>query len=196
MDETPVEICKTKEGLYVFDFPRLGPFLYRLDLSGVHHESGRRQYISEVFDGVLVKGTFICTGIKSVISESSEYFADMFPMVDEIVGVDQNVVQIDENAYVQEIREDVVHETLKSGGGIGKSERHNAPLKRAIASAKCGFPFVTFSNPDKVVGMPEIDLCKVTCLLWTVKEVGDAGERISVFLRDLVQATEIDAKSE
>ena len=79
-----------------------------------------------------MEGTLIGTGIKSMLSESSEYLSDMFPVVVKIIRVDQDVIQINENAYIQEVREDVIHETLKSGGGVGKSERHNTPLKRAI----------------------------------------------------------------
>ena len=44
--------------------------------------------------------------------------------------------------------------------------------------------------------MPEIDFGEVTGFLWTVQEIGDSGERISVFLRNLVQATKIDTEAE
>ena len=140
--------------------------------------------------------TFVGLGVKSVLSESSENLSDMFPVVVKVIGVDQDVVQINENAYIQEVGENIIHKTLKSGGGIGKSERHNAPLKRAIASAKRSFPFVTFTDPDKVVCMLEIDFGEVTSFLRTVQEIGDSGEQILVFLCYLVQATEIDTEAE
>ena len=85
---------------------------------------------------------------------------------------------------------------LKSGRGVGKSEVHNTPLKRAISSVERGFPFVTFTDPDKVIGMPEINFGEVTSFLWTIQEIGDLGERILVFLHNLIQATEIDAEAE
>ena len=140
-----------------------------------------------------MEGTLISVGIKSMLSE---YLSDMFLVVVKIIGVDQNVVQINENAYIQEIGENDIHKMLKSGRGIGKSEGHNTPLKRAIASVEHGFPFVTFTDLDKMIGMPEIDFGEVTSFLWTIQEIGDSGERISVFLRNLIQATEINAKSE
>ena len=120
----------------------------------------------------------------------------MFPVVIKIIGVDPNVVQINENADIQEIGENMIHKMLKSGRGIGKSEGHNAPLKRAISSAEHGFPFVTFTDPDKMIGMLEIDFGEVTSFLQTIQEIGDLGEQISVFLHNLIQATEIDAKAE
>ena len=93
-----------------------------------------------------MEGTLVSMGVKSVLSESSEHLSDMFLVVINIIGVDQNVVQINENAYIQEIGENVIHKTLKSGRGVGKSERHNAPLKRAITSAECSFPFITSTD--------------------------------------------------
>ena len=107
-----------------------------------------------------MEGTLIGMGVKSVLSESSEYLSDMFPVVIKIIGVDQNVVQINENTYIQEIRENIIHKTLKSGRGIGKSEGHNTPLKRAILSAECSFPFITFTDPDKMIGMPDVRFIK------------------------------------
>ena len=59
-----------------------------------------------------------------------------------------------------------------------------------------GLPFVAFTDPDKMVGMLEIDFGEVMSFLWTIQEIGDLGERISVFLCNLVQATEIDAEVE
>ena len=44
--------------------------------------------------------------------------------------------------------------------------------------------------------MPEVDFGEVMSFLWTIQEIGDSGERILVFLRNLVQATEIDSEAE
>ena len=69
------------------------------------------------------------------------------------VGVDQDVVQINEDAYIQEIQEDVVHEVLKSSRSIGKSKRHDTPIKRSVASVESGFPFIALVDLDKVVSV-------------------------------------------
>ena len=140
--------------------------------------------------------TLVGMGVKSVLSESSEHLLDMFPVVVKIIRVDQNVVQINENAYIQEIRENVIHKMLKSGGGVGKSKGHNAPLKRTISSVEHSFPFGTFTDPDKMISMLEINFGEVMSFLWTIQEIGDLGEQVSVFLCNLIQATDIDTKAE
>ena len=84
------------------------------------------------------------------------------------VRVDQDVIQVNEDAYIQEIQEDVVHEALKSSRSIGKCERHDIPFKRSVASAEGGFPFIALVDPDKVVSVLQIDLGIDLSLVWTV----------------------------
>jgi hypothetical protein len=76
---------------------------------------------------------------------------------------------------------------LKGHGGIGKSEWHYQPLKRAIASAEGGLPFFTFCNANKVIGMTKVDFRVGVGFPQGVEEVGDEGKGISVFLGDLVE---------
>ena len=63
-----------------------------------------------------------------------------------IFGINEDVVEVDNDANVEDVTENVTHEALESGGGIRKSEGHNKPFKRAIASTESGLPFLTFSN--------------------------------------------------
>ena len=56
------------------------------------------------------------------------------------------------------------------------------------------FPLITL-NLDKMVSMPEIDFSEESSLGRTVKEVGDVGEQVMVFLHGFVEASEINTKS-
>ena len=42
----------------------------------------------------------------------------MLLVLSQIVGIDEDVVQIDNNAYIQQIAEHIVHEALKSSRGV------------------------------------------------------------------------------
>ena len=70
------------------------------------------------------------------------------------------------------------------------------PLEGTIAGTEGSLPFVPFMDPDKVVCMPEINLREKSGLTRAIQEVGDASEWITVFLRDLIEAPEVDAKSQ
>jgi hypothetical protein len=58
-----------------------------------------------------------------------------------------------------------------------------------------GLPFFTFCNVNKVVGMMKVDFGVDVGFPWGIKEVGDEGKRISIFLGDLVEPMVVHAQS-
>src|SRR5882672_7352347 len=97
VNETTVEVGETEEGLNVLDFPRFGPILDNLDLVWGHGEAFGRQHISEVFTGSDMELAFVCMGKKSVSAELSEYFPNMSFVLGDVVGIDEDVIQIDDD---------------------------------------------------------------------------------------------------
>ena len=65
------------------------------------------------------------------------------------------------------------------------------PFKQSVPSSKGGFPFVAFSNADKMVGMLEVDLGIDSHQSRSVEEVRGKWKWVSVFLGELVQPLEI-----
>src|SRR6266581_7388850 len=49
IDESPVEVCESKEGLNVLDLTGLRPVLDSLNLVRRHRQAGRGQYVAKVF---------------------------------------------------------------------------------------------------------------------------------------------------
>ncbi|KAH7331021.1 hypothetical protein KP509_20G012300 [Ceratopteris richardii] len=43
---------------------------------------------------------------------------------------------------------------------ICETKRHNYIFKMPIPCTKCCLPFVSFSNPDKIVGSLKVNLCE------------------------------------
>jgi hypothetical protein len=68
---------------------------------------------------------FVSSGIETIFSKTPEYLPDMFVMEFRIVGVDEDIIQVDNNTDIEHVREDIVHKSLKSGRSIGASERHD-----------------------------------------------------------------------
>ena len=81
-------------------FPRFGPVLDDLDFARGHSESVLREDVAEIFDFFFVKLTFIGVCIQSVFSETSEDLTNVGLVIGKVVGVDQDVVQIDYNADI------------------------------------------------------------------------------------------------
>ena len=63
-------------------------------------------------------------GEKAVSMEPAEYFLDVLSMLGKVIGIDQYVVQIDNDINVSHICKDVIHEPLKSCGSVSRAFRH------------------------------------------------------------------------
>jgi len=62
-------------------------------------------------------------------------------------------------------------------------------------SAEGGFPFFTFCNANKVVGVIEVNFCECTGFLQCIKQVRDEWKRITILLADFVKSMIVDTKS-
>jgi hypothetical protein len=69
-------------------------------------------------------------------------------MLRQVIRINQDVVDIDNDANIEHITKNDIHETLKNCGTVGKTERHDLPLKQTILGSKGGLPFVVFRNSD------------------------------------------------
>src|SRR5467141_3815864 len=143
VNETMVKVGETEEGLNVLDFLGFWPILDYLDFVLGHGEAFRRQHIYQVFAGSDVELAFVCTGKKSVSTESVKYFSDMSLVFGNVVRIDEDVIQIDDDNDVNHVHEDVIHEPLESCWSISKPFRHYQPLERSIVSSECSLPFVS-----------------------------------------------------
>src|SRR5882672_8532465 len=136
VNETTVEIGKTEEGLNVLDFPRFGPILDNMDLIQGHGEAFGRQHVSEVFAGSDVELAFVCMGKNSISVELLEYFPNMIFVLGNFVGIDEDVIQVDDDYDIDHIHKDVIHESLKSCWCISKPFRHYQPLKGTVSGSE------------------------------------------------------------
>src|SRR5882672_4820626 len=101
--------------------------------------------------------TFVCMGKMTISAESLEYFPDMDFVLGNVVGVDENVIQVDDDNDDNHICKDVIDEMLKSCWLISKPFRHYQPLEGTIIGSECSHPFISRHNPDKLICVPEVN---------------------------------------
>ena len=181
-----VKVCESEEGLNVLNFPQFWPIGNGLNFLRGHGESIRRETETEVLGGGGMELTFLWLGEEIVLLEVSEDFSDVFLMGLEVLGVYQDVIQIDNNTDIEEICKDAIDESLESHRSICQAEGHDIPLEGTIPCVERGFPFITFCNADQVVRMAEINLRVDLGLARGIKEIGNKGKWIAVFLSQLV----------
>ncbi|KIO13215.1 hypothetical protein M404DRAFT_123347 [Pisolithus tinctorius Marx 270] len=134
INESSVEICKTKERLDVLHLPWLRPVVDCLNLLSGHGETGGRKNITEVLDGVRVKLTLLQLGIKTMLSKAAEYLFYMFTVY--------------HNTDIEHVCEDTIDKPLEGHRHISQTEWHYWPLIRTITSAESHFPFISVCNVD------------------------------------------------
>src|SRR4030081_2938128 len=102
-----------------------------------------------------------------------EDFSDVFPVIFRVVRVNEDVIEVGDDRNVEHVAKYVVDETLKSGESIGEAEGHDEPFERTVSGAEGGFPFISFSDPDEVISVSEVDLGVDMSSSGAVQEVGD-----------------------
>ncbi|KIK74725.1 hypothetical protein PAXRUDRAFT_174858, partial [Paxillus rubicundulus Ve08.2h10] len=104
-NEVVVEVGGTEEGLHVFDFLRFWLISDSSDIVGGHSQAAREEEVSKVFD----RG-----GMCNLWFNVYEYLMDMVFVRGHVLGIDEDVVQIDYNANIEHISDNGVDEPLES----------------------------------------------------------------------------------
>jgi hypothetical protein len=98
-----------------------------------------------------------------MFTESFEYFSGVLLMGCKVLGIDEDVVQIDNDAYIKHIGKDAIDKALESCWSIRKSLGHNQPFVRSITGPECSFPLISFCYPDKMISRLEVNFSVNFC---------------------------------
>ena len=106
-------------------------------------------------DGVSKEGeflsedsTFFWSEAKSCLSEFLEHGFDVMQVLIEGVGIDDNIVKVDEHASAELVTEDGIHEPLESCRSIAESKGHNVPFESSFRSVEACLLFVVRVHGD------------------------------------------------
>ena len=77
-----------------------------------------------------------------------------------VLGINQNVIWIDNDKNVQFLGKNFVNVTLGASWSVGKAKGHDLIFKVAILDVEPGFPLVTLLNSHSMIGIDEIQLGK------------------------------------
>ena len=61
--------------------------------------------------------------------ETAEYLTDMFSVVVHVVGVDQDVIKVNDNTHIDQVHKNFVNKLLPCGGSVAKSEGNDLKFK-------------------------------------------------------------------
>ena len=173
-NKSTVEVGEAKEGAYVLDFSRGWPFGNSIKLYRIHGKLTGFNDHSEVFYLVCGEFAFLKLEVQIEFSHALEDTLGAFLVSSGIGGEDEEVIHVDdEPSFCDHVSEGVVHESLKSGRGVGEAKEHNSGFKETFMGDKGGFPLVSIFDVDVVVAPLNIKLCEDFGIPEFIDEVGD-----------------------
>ena len=193
MDEPPIAIGKPQEPLEGLPVSGGWPLLHFAHLLWVHGDAASGDDVPQEGGRGTGELTLLCHDEQAVLQEALEHLADMNLVRLSILGENENVVQINKNKLVYHISQDIVHQGLEDGWRVREAERHDEVLPGPRRCVEGRLPFVTFLNPHKVLGIPEVQLGKDRRSLQEVKRSVHQRQRVAVAHRHAVDSPVIDA---
>ena len=110
-----------------------------------------------------MKFTFLGFCIEAILLKALEDFLDLLAVNSFVGRVNENVIQLFNHTNIQHVGKYVVYELLKNSGSISKTFQYHQPLEGPIFGSESGFPLVTCTDWDKMVGMAEVNLGVNSC---------------------------------
>ena len=118
----------------------------------------------------------------------------MFLVIVHVLGVYEDIVEVDDYKEVDHIMEYIVHEGLESGWRVCHTEGHDEVFIGAVPGPKSSLPFVSSGNADKIVCSTEVEFGKPFGLSEPVKQTIDERERVPVLFRNAIKSAVIHTK--
>jgi hypothetical protein len=96
-------------------------------------------------------------------------------------GEDQEIIHVNyEPSFGNHITEGVVHESLKSEGGVIHAKEHDCRFKEAFMSDEGTFPLISVLDADVVIAPSNIEFDEDLSSFEFIDEVQDKGKRVGV----------------
>ena len=79
------------------------------------------------------------------------------------LGVDEDVIKINNDKNIKFLGQDHVNEALEAGRVVGQPKRHYLVLEVAISSLESRLPFIAFFYPHPMVSTCKVELSELFC---------------------------------
>src|SRR3954469_3146832 len=119
----------------------------------------------------------------------------MFGMILLILGEDQNIIEIDQDKFVDVGVEDEIHQASEIWGSIDEAERHDSIFIRTKACSECCLGNIFFTNANLMITHTKVKHEEYLSTFKLLEKLIDVGKWVLVLDSLLVQWTVIDAKS-
>jgi hypothetical protein len=127
-----------------------------------------------------------------MLKDNSEVFGMFFLTF----GIDEDIIDKDQDEFTELRHEHGVHEVHEVGWGIRETKRHYQELVKTITSGERGFRNVTRSNLDLVITRMKVNLREDFGSSQLIKKNIDSGKRVFVLDGDCIERSVIYTHSQ
>lgn len=143
-------------------------------------------------DQVDMKLALLCFDKQAVLKYSLKDLTEMKSVLSRGAGEDQYVVQVNKDEPVQEVPENVIFEGLEHCQCIGEAEWHTLVLEVARGGIEHCLPLVPVYDPDKMVCILQVQLCKVSGPMQQFECRVDERQGVLIINSDVVEGPIVD----
>jgi hypothetical protein len=188
-DEAAEVIGKTQEGSDIFFGRGCRPLLHNSNFIRINANTFSIHNMTKEFDRSLEEITLLELDVVVVCFQKAEDFVDMFHMVIKGLGVDEDIIHVDQNKLANSVSKELIHSTLESGRGVAQPKRHDKPFIVTNGSGKSCLGNISRLDLDLMIAGGKIQGSEVLRTIKHVQEVINTGKGISILDSDLVQGT-------
>src|SRR3954466_12395183 len=102
-------------------------------------------------------------------------------------GINQNVIDENNDKLIQEVHKNLIHEVHEIRGGIGLSKRHDCILIQSISGGKCSLWDILCTNLELMITSSKINLRKHLGTGQLIKQIFYLGQGVLVLDGDIIQ---------
>ena len=154
-NEAAVEVGEAKERTDIFHLSWGWPTGNSIEFYWVHGQLARFDDHAEVFDFIGGEFTFFELQVKVELSHALQNAFGAFFVEGGVGGVDEEIIHVDhEPSFGDHITEGIVHEPLKSGGGIGEAKEHYGGFEESFVGDEGRLPLMAV--PDSYIVIPPL----------------------------------------
>ena len=102
-----------------------------LELGWICTNVANTNNVPKILNKLLEKGTLLQFGIKMFVMKALEDYMEMGKMVAKQLAEHQDIIQVYDHKVVKKVKKRLIHQMLKSRGGVGQFKGYNNPFKEA-----------------------------------------------------------------
>ena len=158
MDVLIIVVTQAEKLLYMLDACQNRPLSDGLKLGWICTNGAGTNNVPKILNRLLKKGTLLQFGTKMFVTKTLEDYFQMGKMLAKQLTEHQDTMQVYNHKMVKKVKKRLVHQTLKSRGGVGQSEGHYNPLKVAKTHQECRAWLVRWRNLYLVIPLGQVYL--------------------------------------